>query len=564
MSLIRSSCLILAAIFASSACDATTSAQPGDEVVGAVQVTPTDVTVGVGQIQQLSAAVFSTSNRVIANAPVTWSTSNPSIVAVNQSGRVEGLSAGSASVTAASGGKSGTASVTVFASTPPGTGDITLNSGVVHQRILGWESNAWVGQWDCDGRFPTTVYENFKNELFDRAADLGINRLRLPIRSGAERPTDRFPEFIAGTVPYDTWRATWYDAINDNGNAASINATGFHFAELDTAINRVVLPLKQRLEARGERLYVNLNFIDFNKQSSFNQLVVPEEYAEFILATFQHIRSKYGWVPDGVEMILEPDNGVVVYSGSQIGEAIVAVGNRLSAAGFRPDFTAPSGTNMLWSLQAFDQMITVPGVSQYLKELSYHRYNGVSTATLQSIGQRAAQHGIRSAMLEHIGSGYEDLHADLKTGRNSAWQQYSLADCRLQDDGGRLFLIDATNVASPHILVASRTHFLRQYYKYVGRGAVRIDASSRIAALDPLAFVHEDGRYVVVVKATAATNFTIGGLPAGRYGIVYTTGSSQTTPQQSGIEAPDAVISAGQALSASMPGRGVITIYRKS
>ena len=46
---------------------------------------------------------------------------------------------------------------------------------------------------------------------------------------------------------------------------------------------------------------------------------------------------------------------------------------------------------------------------------------------MQAIASRAVQYGIDTSMLEHIGSGYQDLHKDLTLGRNSAWQQYTLA-----------------------------------------------------------------------------------------------------------------------------------------
>jgi hypothetical protein len=554
----------LALVAAITACDSVTSEPPSEDGVGSVQVSPAEVTIGVGQARQLAAAVFSTANQLMTGAAVRWSSSNSSVVSVDLNGRITGEAGGTATVTASSGDKSGSAAITVLTGGVAATGDITLNVSDTHQRMLGWEAASWVGQWACAGRFPTTIYEAYKNELFDRAVDFGINRVRLEIRAGVERPTDRFPQFMAGTIDEQEWKKDWYDAVNDNGSATSINAAGFQFSELDLAIDRVVLPLKQRLEARGDRLYINLNFIDFGKQSTFNQLVVPAEYAEFVLAAFQHIQSKYGWVPDAVEVILEPDNGAVIYSGRQVGEALVAAGNRLKAAGFSPDFIAPSGLGMQWSLTNFDQLMGVPGAAQYVKELAYHRYGGVSGSALQAIGQRTIQYGIRSGMLEHIGSGYEDLHDDLEIGRNSVWQQYTIAGCDLNDPGGRHFLIDASNPSNPQIRLASRSHFLRQYFKYIRRGAVRIGATSKIAALEPLAFVHENGKYVVVVKSTGASNFTVGGLPAGRYGIVYTTGPTQASIQQSGVEAPDVVLGAGEALPTSIPARGVITIFGKS
>lgn len=536
--------------------------QGGNLLVASVEVNPGHVVLAVGETHQLTAIVRNADRQVLGTAVVAWSTSNAATASVNPVGVVTGTAAGTTVVVARSGGKADTATVVVVDDQQPAVGDLNVDLRTTYQEISGWEATAWVGNFECNG-FPTVVYQNYKNAVFDGALDLGINRMRLEVRAGAERPDDLFTEFTSGVVTRDEWRETWYDAVNDNGDPFSINPAGFHFGELDLAIDRAVLPLKQRLEARGERLYVNLNFLDFQPQSGFEHRLVPEEYAELILAVFQHIDSKYGWVPDAVEIILEPDNNSPVWTASQIGNAIVAAGSRLAAAGWQPDFIAPSGKSMAWSLSTFDALINVPGVRNYITDIAYHRYGGVSSQTLQAIGQRGVQYGLRTAMLEHIGSGYVDLHTDLTTGRNSAWQQYALAGCAPGDPGGRHFLIDASNPALPIVTLASRSHFLRQYFKYVRAGAVRVGAASTIGALDPVAFVNADGGTVVVVKAGGARNFTIGGLPAGRYGIVYTVGSDDASPQQSAVNQGDVTIGSGEVLSTSIPGRGVITIFAK-
>jgi len=554
--------ILAATVIALLAACNSASAPPATDEIGSVLISPATVTIGVGQSRQLSATVFTVSNHVVASPAVTWTSADASVASVDEDGRVTGHSAGQAGITAKSGGKAGTAMASVIAS-PPAEGDVTVDAGTVYQRINGWEATAWMSQWSCNDVYPTTTWDRYAPVVFDGAVDLGINRLRLELRSGAERPTDVFPDFIAGRIAFEDWRPTWYEAINDNSSSTSLNTAGFHYGELDLEIDRIALPLKQRLEARGEKLYISLDFVDFGRQSSFEHLHEPAEYAEFMLAAFQHIRSKYGWVPDGIEVVLEPDNGAVQFTGSEIGQAIVAAGDRLKAAGFSPDFIAPSGASALWSQQALPQILAVPGARQYLKELSYHRYRDVTTQTIRTIGDLGTQNGIRTAMLEHIGSGYEDLHQDLKLGMVSTWQQYTLAGCATGDPGGRHFLIDASDLSNPRVTMASRSHFLRQYFKWVRAGAVRVEASSAIGALDPLAFINADGSYVVVVRAGDARNFTIGGLPAGRYGVVYTVGPNDSSPQQSAIDAGDVTIAAGEALATGIPGHGVITIFAR-
>jgi hypothetical protein len=437
---------------------------------------------------------------------------------------------------------------------PGGSATITLNAANTYQTITGWEAVAEVGQSECTG------YANYADEVFDLAAnDLGINRLRLPLPTGTENTVDYFHLYITGQLPRSEWAAHRYESINDNANPNVIDPSRFQFAFLDHRVDHVVLPLKQALEARGESLYINLNLVDDEDGGDDSNVfydVNPAEYAELVLATYQHLQSKYGWVPDAWEVVLEPDY-FTPWNGTEVGNAIVAAGARLEANGFTPRFIAPSTTNMASAVTYFDQLVQVNGVLPYLSEISYHRYSGVSDQNLQAIANRAVQYGLDTAMLEHIGSGHEDLHQDLKLGRNSAWQQFTLAFCSANDNGGAYYQIDTSNPSQPVVSMGVRTKFLRQYFKFVRRGAVRIGATSDNAAFDPLAFVNTGNKYVVVVKANASGSIQIGGLPAGTYGIKYTTNS------QYDVNRADVTIAAGQQVTANIPAAGVITIYAK-
>ncbi|MEO7512631.1 MAG: hypothetical protein ABIZ91_12800, partial [Gemmatimonadaceae bacterium] len=61
----------------------------------------------------------------------------------------------------------------------------------------------------------------------------------------------------------------------------------------------------------------------------------------------------------------------------------------------------------------------------------------------------------------------------------------------------------------------------------------------------------------VVVKATAGATFTVGGLPAGTYGMDYTTASAYMQPL------PDVTITGAQAVTATIPATGVLTIFAR-
>jgi len=431
---------------------------------------------------------------------------------------------------------------------------ITLNPDITFQTMTGWEATAQAGQIECP------AFDQYQADLFDRVVtEIGLNRIRLEIRSGAENPVDYFTgHYLQGTISAEAWKNHRYEIINDNDDPAIINAAGFQFSELDHTVETVVLPLKERLEANDETLYINLNLVDFFSGRGNADVFYPEqpqEYAELILATFQHLQQKYGWTPDAVEIVLEPDNNTGWKTGQAVGQALVAAGDVLAAHGFTPDFIAPSTTSMEAAVRYVDEMMTMPRVQDYLTEISYHRYRGVSEANLRAIAARAEQYGLQTAMLEHIGSGYEDLHQDLKIGRNSAWQQFTLGFCT-GDNAAQYYWIDDND---PTVKMGKQTRFLRHYFRYIRRDAVRIEAIASNPAFDPLAFVNADGRYTAVVKTTTGAEFSVQSLPAGTYGVYYTLFNETETDR------PDLEVTLTEAgsLRAAIPGAGLVTIYQK-
>ena len=445
------------------------------------------------------------------------------------------------------------------------TGDIiTLNPSITYQKMTGWEMVAQAGQDD------SSAFPNYQDQLFDKAVnEAGINRLRLEIKSGAENTTDSWSQYQAGIISYQTFRCLRYSTINDDNDPFNINWNGFQFAWFDSAIDKIVLPIKQKIEANGEKLHINLNYVAFTGQMrqtgcpSGLQYIHnnPDEYAELVLATYLHMQTKYGFVPDTWEVILEPDLvSEWTNKGNLIGQAIVAAANRLKANGFTPHFILPSTTSMANAVPYFDQAIQVVGALQYISEISYHRYGGATLGNLQNIANRAAQYNIGGAMLEwwNSANSYQTLHQDIKIGRNSAWQQGTVGGLVSNNPPTALYVIDDTNPSNPIITMGSKTRFTRQYYKFIRKGAVRIEAASNNTAFDPLAFINTNGGCVVVVNASTGGSFSLQGLPVGTYGIFYTTAT------QYDINLPDVTINANQALTTDIPAAGVLTVYAKS
>lgn len=90
--------------------------------VAQVVVSPSQATLAVGGATTLQATALDQGGNAIPGAVFQWASQSPAVAAVDAVGRVSGLSAGTATITASTGGLAGAASVTVTAgtdTTPP-------------------------------------------------------------------------------------------------------------------------------------------------------------------------------------------------------------------------------------------------------------------------------------------------------------------------------------------------------------------------------------------------------------------------------------------------------------
>ncbi|MGH7249917.1 MAG: hypothetical protein ACREGC_03000, partial [Minisyncoccia bacterium] len=189
-------------------------------------------------------------------------------------------------------------------------------------------------------------------------------------------------------------------------------------------------------------------------------------------------------------------------------------------------------------------------------ELSYHLYGDKSVSGKQAIATRAAQLGIQTAQLEAGGSTIQDLWDDLRYANVSAWQQYTIAYCsHLGSLAGYQYYIFDQNVANPNLRISANARYMPQIMHFVRPGAVRVGTSG---TLDSLSFRNLNGMYVAIVHATQGQSISLGGLPAGTYGVTYTTSSAFLASLS------DQSISSGSALNINMPAAGYITVYQKS
>lgn len=428
--------------------------------------------------------------------------------------------------------------------------NITVDTTAHFQTMSGWEATSQAGH-------ESPSYPLYRDTLLSLAAnDLGINRLRLEVRSGVEHTRDYYREGQAGHLDGDAYRCARYETVNDNDDPRVINWDGFKFTELDRTVETLALPLQRAIAARGARMVLNVTYVSFLRQCPQGRRydhADAAEYAEFVLATSLHLRDKYGLVPDLWEIILEPDN-TDDWSSAAIGRAIVAAAARLRENGFTARFVAPSNTAMEAALRYYDVIRTMPAARAEIAEFAYHRYRINTRGVLRTIGDRSRRDSVRTAMLEHIGADVDELLDDLTIASVSAWSQYALAYPSREDRGGLYYVVDESDPRRPVVREGRRTPLLRQVFRAAQLGAVRIGAMSNDEAARPVAFRNTDGGVGVAIRTTRAARLAVNGLPAARYAITFA-----TAEQAHGILS-DTVIASGNSVVASIPAAGVLTV----
>ncbi len=94
--------------------------------VASIKLTPTSLSEAVGQSKQIAAVPLDASGTPLSGYTITWTSSNSAVARVYSNGVVKGIAAGSATITAAAGGKLAKAAVTITASAPTSSSSYTL------------------------------------------------------------------------------------------------------------------------------------------------------------------------------------------------------------------------------------------------------------------------------------------------------------------------------------------------------------------------------------------------------------------------------------------------------
>ncbi|MBX3042909.1 MAG: hypothetical protein KIT33_01555 [Candidatus Kapabacteria bacterium] len=443
---------------------------------------------------------------------------------------------------------------------------IFVDTTISYQTIQGWECGSSTVAVQGKNIETDTSLSYFRNDLINIIADsIGITRMRLEVRSGSENSADNWRKYIDSSISYDDWRAIRYATVNDNDDPDILNMDGFHFSELKIKMRNSVLPLRERLKEKGENLYINLCYVAFTPQITDGDFHHrdPREYAEFILAVFKFMDSEYGFVPDAVEVILEPD--VAKFGdGKLVGECMVAAGDKLKENGYFPEFIAPSTTNLINanSENYIGKFLKVPRVFEYWKEFSYHAYTGRVDSNLTKIADLAKANNVRTSMLEWWTNGntYETLHKDLTLGNNSAFQHYSPLCIPFGVDYTGLTKIVFNSQDDYRIIIHDNVKYILQYFKNIRPRAVRKHAISNNSILNPVVFKNTNGNYVAIVTSQGKSDINIVGLPRGEYELIYTTGWGNNPPTNYMVSKPNQIINENDTLKTNISDRGLIVI----
>lgn len=410
---------------------------------------------------------------------------------------------------------------------------IQVDTGVSYQTISGWEASESWG-W----RLPDSTMDSLLSMAVN---DLGINRLRLQFPGNMVEGRDTV------TMPEELRLGT-----NDNDDPHVLNPAGFRWAIPDGQVERFVLPMKRKVEARGEPFILTATYVGFRETSQYQQRDTAE-YTEFMLAVLNHLKTRFGLVPDLWEIRLEPDHGRNPITARQQGLLLAAAGPAARAAGYdKLRFSVPSTVVPNRTVEYLEGILAVPGTGESIGEIGYHRYSGPSREMLTGIRDAARKLGVPTGMLEYKKGTERELYEDLTLANVSVWSRFSLAGpTGGPAKGGQYFYV---NPADSSFRYRSTTWPLRQYFKYVRPGFVRIAATANDDRIHPTAFRRPDGGVVVVANLANSATIRIVGVPAGRYQVTW---ASTDGPGDPG---PPVVAGADGSLTVTIPRAATVTI----
>lgn len=161
---------------------------------------------------------------------------------------------------------------------------------------------------------------------------------------------------------------------NDNADPFRTDASAYRFAWQDDQIERHVLPMKERIEARGEKMTLYVSY-DLRSKLTPAFLLEPEEYAEMAVAFLAHVKERYGIEPDYWSVLNEPGNHRPG-DPKLCAELTAATGRRIARAGFRTRMSGPECVTVTGAARYMEAMQGASGALDHFAQITYHLYHG--------------------------------------------------------------------------------------------------------------------------------------------------------------------------------------------
>lgn len=248
--------------------------------VSSVAVSPSSATLAVGATQQLTASLKDLLGNILTGLTTSWASSNSAVASVNGSGMVTGVSAGSATITATSGGVSSSASISISSSStaPPPSSTGWANAPSSYPLISDNPFNAldvlnWRTSWNTSGLLTAAT---------DASAPVsasGVLQFSYPIGFvGAKAPAMEYVDFTPASHFYSgiSWKAN----ANWQSNSSNVNKLEFVYMDQSTGDAYLCLygPNGGPYEIRAALEFVNGDTRDFLVPNVANVPVVLGQF----------------------------------------------------------------------------------------------------------------------------------------------------------------------------------------------------------------------------------------------------------------------------------------------